>query len=69
MFLAKEFVTARDDEDRVLILSRCTGACRELRDALLMNPYDIEETAKMIRQALGPVPGTGPLGSTSRVQA
>lgn len=50
--VAKEFVAAREDEDGVLILSRFTGACRELRDALLVNPYDIEEIAEMIRQAL-----------------
>ena len=40
--VAKEFVAARADEDGVLILSQFTGASRELRDALLVNPYDIE---------------------------
>ena len=50
--VAKEFVAARDDEDGVLILSQFTGACLELRDALLVNPYDIEEIAEKIRHAL-----------------
>ena len=43
--VAKEFVAARDDDDGVLILSRFAGASRELVDALLVNPYDIEDTA------------------------
>ncbi len=50
--VAKEFLAARDDEDGVLILSRFTGAARELRDALLVNPYDIDGTADAIRRAL-----------------
>jgi trehalose-6-phosphate synthase len=36
----------------VLILSQFTGAARELRDALLINPYDIDQTAEAIRAAL-----------------
>ena len=35
-----------------LILSQFTGAARELRDALLVNPYDIDQTAEAIRAAL-----------------
>ena len=54
--VAKEFVAARDDEDGVLILSRFTGACRELRDALIVNPYDIEQLAESIRYALEMTP-------------
>ncbi|HMH49381.1 MAG TPA: trehalose-6-phosphate synthase [Candidatus Acidoferrum sp.] len=50
--VAKEYVAAREDDDGVLILSRFTGACRELRDALLVNPYDIEDTAEAIRRAV-----------------
>ncbi|MGH7410380.1 MAG: trehalose-6-phosphate synthase, partial [Candidatus Methylomirabilis sp.] len=50
--VAKEFVSARDDEQGVLILSRFTGAARELRDALIVNPYDIEHLAEAIRSAL-----------------
>ena len=54
--VAKEFVAARDDEDGVLILSRFTGACHELRDALIVNPYDIEQMAEAIRFALEMTP-------------
>ena len=50
--VAKEFVSVRDDEDGVLILSRFTGAARELRDALLVNPYDVDEVAEAIRKAV-----------------
>jgi trehalose 6-phosphate synthase len=50
--VAKEFVGARDDESGVLILSQFTGASRELRDALIVNPYDIEEMAEAIHTAL-----------------
>ncbi len=50
--VAKEFLAARHDEDGVLILSRFTGAARELRDALLVNPYDVDGTADAIRRAL-----------------
>ena len=50
--VAKEFLASRSDEDGVLILSRFTGAARELRDALLVNPYDVDQTAEAIRVAL-----------------
>jgi trehalose 6-phosphate synthase len=51
--VAKEFLAARHDERGVLILSQFTGAARELRDALLVNPYDIDQTAEAIHLALG----------------
>ena len=50
--VAKEFVAAREDEDGVLILSQFAGAACELRDALVINPYDIEQLAESIRTAL-----------------
>jgi trehalose-6-phosphate synthase len=50
--VAKEFLAARDDEQGTLILSRFTGAARELNDALIVNPYDTEEMAEAIRIAL-----------------
>ncbi len=50
--VAKEFVSARSEETGVLILSQFTGASRELRDALMVNPYHIEEMAEAIRVAL-----------------
>ncbi|MBI4346238.1 MAG: trehalose-6-phosphate synthase [Elusimicrobia bacterium] len=50
--VAKEFIAARDDEGGALVLSCFAGASRELRDALIVNPYDSEQTAEAIRYAL-----------------
>lgn len=50
--VAKEFVAARDDEQGTLILSQFTGAANELREALIVNPYHIEQIAKAIRCAM-----------------
>ena len=50
--VAKEFVAARADEEGALILSQFTGASRELRDALLVNPYDTEQLSEAIRLGL-----------------
>jgi alpha,alpha-trehalose-phosphate synthase [UDP-forming] len=50
--VAKEYVAARHDERGVLILSQFTGAARELLDAILVNPYDVQATAEAIAQAL-----------------
>jgi trehalose 6-phosphate synthase len=50
--VAKEFVAARDDERGVLLLSSFTGASRELTEALIVNPYDVEEAADALAAAL-----------------
>ena len=50
--VAKEFIGAKADESGVLILSQFTGAARELKDALIVNPYDTEQMAEAIRMAL-----------------
>jgi len=50
--VSKEFVAARDDEQGVLILSRFAGAARELTEALVVNPYHVEECADALQQAL-----------------
>ncbi|QNI35005.1 trehalose-6-phosphate synthase [Alloacidobacterium dinghuense] len=50
--VAKEYVAAREDERGVLILSLFTGAARDLRDAIIVNPYDTEATGEAIAQAL-----------------
>jgi len=50
--VAKEFVAARQDEEGALILSQFTGASRELRDALIVNPYDTDQLSEAIRLAL-----------------
>ena len=50
--VAKEFVAARDDEDGVLILSTFAGASRELPEAVLINPFDVTETAAAMEIAM-----------------
>jgi len=50
--VAKEFVAARDDERGVLVLSQFTGAARELTEALVVNPYDLDESAGALAAAL-----------------
>jgi trehalose 6-phosphate synthase len=54
--VAKEFISVRDDEDGALILSQFTGASSELRDAILVNPYDIDGMAEAIRMAVAMPP-------------
>jgi trehalose 6-phosphate synthase len=50
--VAKEFIAARDDECGVLILSQFTGAAREMHEALIVNPYNIEQSADALYHAL-----------------
>ncbi len=50
--VAKEYVSARNDEDGVLILSQFAGAADELTDALIINPYNINDFARKIKEAL-----------------
>jgi trehalose 6-phosphate synthase len=50
--VAKEFVAARDDERGVLVLSQFTGAARELTEALIVNPYDLDEASAALAAAL-----------------
>jgi alpha,alpha-trehalose-phosphate synthase [UDP-forming] len=49
--VSKEFVAARDDQQGVLILSRFAGAAREMTEALIVNPYHVEETADALHRA------------------
>ncbi len=50
--VAKEFVAARDDGEGVLVLSTFAGAARELTDALVLNPYDVDGAASVLARAL-----------------
>ncbi|MDD5282464.1 MAG: trehalose-6-phosphate synthase [Candidatus Omnitrophica bacterium] len=50
--VAKEYVAEKDDLSGALILSQFTGAARELTDAIMVNPYSIEEFADSIRLAV-----------------
>jgi trehalose 6-phosphate synthase len=54
--VAKEFVSAREDEQGVLILSQFAGASRELAEALVVNPYDTEQCAQALALALSMSP-------------
>jgi trehalose-6-phosphate synthase len=49
--VCKEFVAARDDEQGVLVLSRFAGAAREMTEALIVNPYHVEETCDALHRA------------------
>ncbi|MDP3998260.1 MAG: trehalose-6-phosphate synthase [bacterium] len=50
--VAKEFIASRNDEKGVLILSQFTGASKELKEALIVNPYNGKQTAEAIHTAL-----------------
>ncbi|OGL46768.1 MAG: trehalose-6-phosphate synthase [Candidatus Schekmanbacteria bacterium RBG_13_48_7] len=50
--VAKEYVTAKNDLNGVLILSSFTGAARELTGAVQINPYDIENFADTIKSSI-----------------
>jgi len=54
--VAKEFVAAREDERGVLVLSQFTGAARELTEALIVNPYDIDQASAALATALNMSP-------------
>jgi trehalose-6-phosphate synthase len=54
--VAKEFVAARDDDQGVLILSQFTGAACELPEALIVNPYHIDQCAAALHLALTMAP-------------
>jgi trehalose 6-phosphate synthase len=54
--VAKEFAAAREDERGVLVLSRFTGAAREMTEALVVNPYDLEEASSALAAALSMSP-------------
>jgi trehalose 6-phosphate synthase len=50
--VSKEFIAARDDDQGALILSQFAGASHQLRDALIVNPYDTEQLADAMHFAL-----------------
>jgi trehalose 6-phosphate synthase len=51
--VAKEYIAAQDGADPgVLILSRFAGAAEDLQEALIVNPYDIDEVAHAMRRAI-----------------
>ncbi len=50
--VAKEFVLCSDPEKGVLVLSKFTGAAKDLKWALQINPYSVEASVDVLRQAL-----------------
>lgn len=51
--VAKEYVAAQDaDDPGVLVLSKFAGAAEQMEEALIVNPYDIDEMAENLRRAL-----------------
>jgi len=50
--VAKEYVSTRIDNSGVLVLSQFTGSSRELEDAILINPYDIEDFSEKLKDAV-----------------
>jgi trehalose 6-phosphate synthase len=51
--VAKEFIAAQDPADPgMLVLSRFAGAAEQLKEALLVNPYDTQGSADAIQRAL-----------------
>ncbi|HEU0079359.1 MAG TPA: trehalose-6-phosphate synthase, partial [Longimicrobiaceae bacterium] len=55
--VAKEYVASKPDGDGVLVLSEFAGAAEEMRAAVLVNPYDPEDFARRVRDALTMPPG------------
>jgi trehalose 6-phosphate synthase len=59
--VAKEYIAAQNPEDPgVAILSRFAGAAEQLDDALIVNPYNLEEVADAILRGIE-------MGKTERV--
>ena len=50
--VSKEFIAARNDESGVLVLSQFAGSSKELKGAIIINPYSAEQTAAAINDAI-----------------
>jgi trehalose 6-phosphate synthase/phosphatase len=50
--VAKEYVACQVAEPGVLVLSKLAGSAQTMREALLVNPYDIDGTAEAVHRAL-----------------
>jgi trehalose 6-phosphate synthase/phosphatase len=50
--VAKEYLACQQEKSGVLILSEFAGAAQELPNALIVNPYNVNEVAKAIEKAL-----------------
>jgi trehalose 6-phosphate synthase len=54
--VAKEYVACRQNDDGALVLSEFAGAADELKQAFLVNPYDINGMKSAILEAIGGKP-------------
>jgi alpha,alpha-trehalose-phosphate synthase [UDP-forming] len=63
--VAKEFIACQADERGVLLLSKFAGAALELEHALQVNPYDPEDFASILHDALR----LGPEERAERIRA
>jgi trehalose 6-phosphate synthase len=54
--VAKEYVACRQQDDGALVLSEFTGAARELRQAYLVNPHDIDGLKDQLVEAMRDAP-------------
>ena len=50
--VAKEFVACQIDDPGVLIISPFAGAGEMMHEALIINPYEMDQTAEMMHRAL-----------------
>ena len=50
--VSKEYVASQSDNPGVLVLSRFCGAAEDLKEAVIVNPYDIDGTARALKRAL-----------------
>jgi trehalose 6-phosphate synthase len=50
--VAKEYVAARSDNSGALVLSEFTGAADQLKQALLVNPHDIDGLKAIMVRAI-----------------
>lgn len=63
--VSKEYIASRSYKDGVLILSEMAGASKELTEALIVNPNNLEEVYETILKALSMPPNE----QTARMQA
>jgi trehalose 6-phosphate synthase len=50
--VAKEYAIACKPQKGMLVLSKFTGAAKDLKSAVLINPYDISNSARALHEAL-----------------
>jgi trehalose 6-phosphate synthase len=55
--VAKEYVACQSDRNGVLILSEFAGAAEQLRSALIVNPYDVDQVTTALETATALPPG------------